>query len=109
VAFVTADFGYSERQACKLLEVDRTSYRYAPKPDRNETLCAELIALADPHFEAGYMLAVFLRSVGRRVLQPGPGPYMPPRFPPNEVEKTRFPSGQRPDHPRVPQNEVGKP
>jgi hypothetical protein len=46
VAFVIADFGYSERQACKLLDLDRTSYRYRPKPERNAELRAELIALA---------------------------------------------------------------
>jgi len=36
----------SERQACKLLDLDRTSYRYQPKPERNAELRAELIALA---------------------------------------------------------------
>ncbi len=38
VALVMADHGLSERQACKLLEVDRTSYRYEPQPDRNAGL-----------------------------------------------------------------------
>jgi hypothetical protein len=28
------------------------------------------------NFEAGYILAIFLRSVSREFLQPGPGPYM---------------------------------
>jgi len=46
VAFTVAEHGLSERQACKLLEVDRTSYRYEPKPDRNAKLREELIELA---------------------------------------------------------------
>jgi hypothetical protein len=45
-AHVIAEFGMSERQACKLLDLDRTSYRYQPKPERNAELRAELIALA---------------------------------------------------------------
>src|SRR5262245_48684502 len=28
VAFLVADYGVSERRACKLLEIDRSSYRY---------------------------------------------------------------------------------
>lgn len=38
--------GLSERQACKLLEVDRSSYRYEPHPDRNAALRQELLDLA---------------------------------------------------------------
>lgn len=41
-----SEFSYSERQACKLLEVGRSSYRYAPAPDRNEQLRQELTAVA---------------------------------------------------------------
>jgi hypothetical protein len=33
VAFVMTEYRYSERQACKLLDLDRASYRYAVKPD----------------------------------------------------------------------------
>jgi putative transposase len=40
------DFGYSERVACKQLEMDRTSYRFAPKPDCNEKLRQDLNELA---------------------------------------------------------------
>jgi len=46
VALVMAEHGLSERRACKLLEVDRISYRYEPKPDRNEELRQKLIELA---------------------------------------------------------------
>lgn len=30
----------SERRACKLVELDRSSYRYEPVPDHNAELCA---------------------------------------------------------------------
>ena len=35
VAFVMAEHGVSERRACKLLGMDRSSYRYEPKPDED--------------------------------------------------------------------------
>jgi hypothetical protein len=35
VAFVSVEFRLSERTACKLLGVERSSYRYEPRPDRN--------------------------------------------------------------------------
>ena len=35
VAFVLAEYGLSERQACKVLDVDRSSVRYEARPDRN--------------------------------------------------------------------------
>ena len=35
VAFAIQQFGMSERQACKLVDVDRSSYRYEPMPDHN--------------------------------------------------------------------------
>ena len=38
-----SEHGLSERQACKLLDVDRSSYRYEPLPDRNAELRQELI------------------------------------------------------------------
>lgn len=46
VAFVMAEFAYSERQACKLLDLDRSSYRYEARPDRNIELREQLITLA---------------------------------------------------------------
>ncbi|GEM_PF-2392581 len=33
VAFVMTEFRYSERQACKLLDLDRSSYRYEARPE----------------------------------------------------------------------------
>ena len=44
----------SERHACKLLEVDRTSYRNEPRPDRNAALREELVALARQKPRYGY-------------------------------------------------------
>ena len=54
VAFVMAEFRYSERQACKLLDVDRSSYRYEARPDRNAELREELITLARQKPRYGY-------------------------------------------------------
>jgi putative transposase len=56
---------FSERQACKLLEIDRSSYRYEPKPDKNGPLRQELVTLAKRHPRYGYrMLASKLKSGG---------------------------------------------
>ena len=43
-----------ERRACKLLGVDRASYRYEPKPDRNAELREELVKLARQKPRYGY-------------------------------------------------------
>ena len=54
MALVMAEHGLSERQACKLLEVDRTSYRYEPQPDRNAGLRQALVELAKQKPRFGY-------------------------------------------------------
>jgi hypothetical protein len=46
VAFACERFQVSERRACKLLGMDRGSYRYEPRPDRNVQLREALVALA---------------------------------------------------------------
>jgi putative transposase len=46
VAFVMSEHPYSEREACKLLLIDRTTYRYQPRPDHNAELREKLVALA---------------------------------------------------------------
>ena len=46
VAFVKEQFSVSERQACKLFAVDRSTYRYEPRPDGNAQLRGEMMALA---------------------------------------------------------------
>ena len=54
MAFVSAELGQSERTACKLLGVDRSSYRYEPRPDRNAELREELMQLARQKPRFGY-------------------------------------------------------
>jgi len=68
VAFVSAEFGQSERTACKLLGVDRSSYRYEPRPDRNAELREELMQLARQKPRFGYRrLHAILERRGERV------------------------------------------
>jgi putative transposase len=54
VALVVSEYQYSERQACKLLSLDRTTYRYQPRPDHNAELREKLIALARQKPRYGY-------------------------------------------------------
>lgn len=44
----------SERTACKLLDVERSSYRYEPRPDRNRELREALVKLARQKPRYGY-------------------------------------------------------
>jgi putative transposase len=54
VAYAQAEHGLSERTACKLLDVERSSYRYEPRPDRNAALREELVKLARQKPRYGY-------------------------------------------------------
>jgi transposase InsO family protein len=54
VAFVSVEFRLSERTACKLLGVERSSYRYEPRPDRNLELREDLAKLARQKPRYGY-------------------------------------------------------
>jgi putative transposase len=54
VALVMAEHGLSQRQACRLLEVDRATYRYEPRPDRNAELRPALIEVARQRPRFGY-------------------------------------------------------
>ena len=54
VAFAQAEHGLSERTACKLLGVERSSYRYEPRADRNAELREELVKLARQKPRYGY-------------------------------------------------------
>jgi putative transposase len=54
VAFVSTQFRLSERNSCKLLGLDRSSYRYDPRPDRNAELREELLKLARQKPRYGY-------------------------------------------------------
>ncbi len=48
VAFVSSEFRLSERTACKLLEMERSSSRYEPRPDRNAV--THILTLNQPDF-----------------------------------------------------------
>jgi putative transposase len=54
VAFACERFQVSERRACKLLGMDRGSYRYEPRPDRNKPLRDALVSLARQKPRYGY-------------------------------------------------------
>lgn len=54
VAFAYQQFEVSERRACKLMGVDRDSYRYEPRPDRNAQLRLALVELARQKPRYGY-------------------------------------------------------
>jgi putative transposase len=47
-------YALSERHACKLLDMDRSSYRYESRPDHNSLLREELITLARQRPRFGY-------------------------------------------------------
>jgi putative transposase len=65
VAFVMSEHQYSEREACKLLLLDRTTYRYQPRPDHNAELREKLVALARQKPRYGYRrLAALLERDG---------------------------------------------
>ena len=54
VALLMSEHQLSERHACKLLELDRATYRYEPRPDRNRELREALVALARQKPRYGY-------------------------------------------------------
>ena len=54
VAFAAEQYQVSERRACKLMGMDRGSYRYEPRPDRNAALRKELVELARQKPRYGY-------------------------------------------------------
>jgi putative transposase len=61
-------FQVSERRACELNAVDRTSYRYEPRPDRNRDLRQKLSELARRKPRYGYRrLGVLLERDGESV------------------------------------------
>jgi putative transposase len=54
VALARQQFEVSERRACKLLGMDRGSYRYEPRPDRNGPLREALVSIARQKPRYGY-------------------------------------------------------
>ena len=68
MAFIWVEFRLSERTACKLLGVERSSYRYEPRPDRNIELREALVKLARQKPRYGYRrLHVLLERRGHEV------------------------------------------
>lgn len=58
----------SERRACKLVDIDRSSYRYEPRADHNATLRDDLVSLARQKPRYGYRrLHALLKRRGRAV------------------------------------------
>jgi len=51
---VMSQYHYSERNACKLMSMDRTTYRYQPRPDHNLELREKLVTLARQKPRYGY-------------------------------------------------------
>jgi len=67
VAFASQQFPMSERRACKLLSMDRSTYRYEPRPDHNADLRQKLIELAKQKPRYGYRrLHVLLERQGEK-------------------------------------------
>ncbi len=63
-----AEHGLSERRACKLLAMDRSSYRYEPRPEDDAELRQDLIELARQKPRFGYRrLGVLLERRGHKV------------------------------------------
>ena len=54
VAFACQQYPVSERRACKLMGMDRGTYRYEPRPDRNGPLREALVSLARQKPRYGY-------------------------------------------------------
>jgi putative transposase len=54
VALAMAEHCLSERHACRLLELDRSTYRYEAQPDANEQLREALVTLARQKPRYGY-------------------------------------------------------
>ncbi len=67
MALVHEQFQVSERRACKLLGVDRSTYRYEPRPDHNTDLREKLVTLARQKPRYGYRrLHVLLERRGQK-------------------------------------------
>jgi putative transposase len=65
VAFAMEKYRLSERHACELNGLDRSTYRYEPEPDRNGQLRARLTELARQRPRFGYRrLGVLLEKDG---------------------------------------------
>lgn len=62
------DKGLSERRALRILRMSASALRYAPKPDRNRDLRAQIVTLAQRHRRYGAdMIYLKLRQAGQTV------------------------------------------
>ena len=62
-----SEYRYTERKACKLMSIDRSTYRYQPRPDHNAELRSKLLALARQKPRYGYRrLAALLERGGSK-------------------------------------------
>ncbi len=69
VAHVIAQYGVSERLACRVLDQHRSTQRKVPKEPHDEAaMTAAIIALASEHGRYGYRrITALLRDAGWRV------------------------------------------
>ena len=68
MAFAMEKYRLSERHACELNGLDRSTYRYEPEPDRNAQLRVRLTELARQRPRFGYRrLGVLLEKDGEVV------------------------------------------
>ena len=68
VAFALAKFPISQRRACGLLQMDRSSCRYEAQPEREPEVVEEVKQMAEEHPRYGYRrVTALLRKSGRRV------------------------------------------
>ena len=72
VAFALAKFPVSQRRACELMQIDRTSCRYEVKAEREPEVVEEVKQMAEEHPRFGYRrVTALLQRKGRRVNHKG--------------------------------------
>lgn len=68
VAFAMAKYSLSERKACELMQVNRSSCRYRKRPEKDAKLKQEAAEIAQAHPRFGYRrVTALLRRKGRQV------------------------------------------
>ncbi len=68
IAFALAKFPVSQRRACELMQIDRSSCRYEAKPEREPEVVEEVKQLAEERPRFGYRrVTALLQRKGRRV------------------------------------------
>jgi len=69
VALLMNEYRFSERRACRLLDIERASYRYDARPDRNEKLREALVTEArqNPRFGYRRLWVILTKKRGMKV------------------------------------------